>query len=157
MDLSLIRKYIAIEDFDSLKRNDEINNLYNIYKQEILKEWVSIEDVAKVKFLGASVLENTEGLKRAHFEGDVMRYSLQKNEYPYDVEQNIKHLVLWSLQPIDPKEIDLILEKELSARAREEGTCSFSHKDYKDLCWFEQTIDQKSVKGVWHVHVFVEY
>lgn len=143
MDLTTIRKYIADGDFYSLKRSDKINNLYNIYKKKILKEWVSIEDIAKIKFLGASILINTEGLKYAYFNDIPIRYSLATNEYPYDVAKNVKHLVLWSLQSIESKEIDSILQREL--------------RGHKELCWFEQTVDQKSVKGVWHVHVFVEY
>lgn len=153
MDLATIRKYIAERDFDALRRNKETDDMYNTYKETVVKEWESIEDVVKTKFLGASMLVNSKGLKYAHFESQPMKYSLQENEYPYDVDKNIKHLVLWSLEPIEAEadkadkadksdEVNIILEKEI--------------KGNKDLCWFEQTLDKKSVKGVWHIHVFVE-
>lgn len=138
MDFDTIRTYVQNGNFTLLKRNQEVNDAYINYKTNILQEWVSIEDIIKVKYLGASFLINPYGLKYA-IEINQPRYSLQPNKYPYDINKNIKHMVLWATVPLNFDEIESILIKELNQK----------------FFWFEQNLINKSVKGIWHVHVFV--
>ena len=146
MDLDMIRRYNVLERLHEIKRTDIISNLYQVNKEALLKEWVSMEDIVKVKFLEATIGLNSNGLKYAVYDKEnknPVQYALKINDYPYDVKSNIQHLVLWSLKVISPEEIDIILKQEL--------------KDVKDMCWIEQKDNYKSVKGIWHVHVFVEH
>jgi len=143
MDLRTIEIMVANGRFDLLKRNKSVGDLYLQHIKNISKEWNSIEDFIKAKCLNAIVAINDQGLKYAYFdEPNELRYSLTFNEYPYDVGENIKHLVLWSTQPFEQSQIEEILMKEFPIT---------------NFFWFEQPLSQKSVKGIWHVHVFAEF
>lgn len=146
MDLDAIRQCVHSDDFTALKRDPETAAKYNQYRSDIVKEWVSIEDVVKVKYLGATVKETESGLKYASYpcdlNSDELRYSLHPNKYPYDVAKDVRHMVLWVNRPmLPPYQVNALLSMEL-------GSSQFF--------WFEQDTNYKSVKGVWHVHVFVK-
>jgi hypothetical protein len=70
--------------------------------------------------------------------GDKKCYNLSLNKFPYNT--NLKHLVLWSNCYLTNQEIEIILKRELK------DTYYF---------WFEQSYENKSVKSVNHVHVFL--
>jgi hypothetical protein len=139
MDLDAIRVIVANNNYHLLKREPSIDAQYTEYRNTMLETWVSIEDVIKVKYLGANKELNSQGYYTAQ-NFDEMRYALEFNEYPYAIGDNILHLVLWSSEPLTKDIIEEILRDELLQL---------------DYFWFEQVVDQKSVKGVWHVHVFV--
>jgi hypothetical protein len=145
MDLDTIRIHVKNGNLGYLHRRRDVEAIYNVYRNNILKEWISMEDLIKVRFLGASVKINSEGLKFASLDiqQNQIKYSLQINDYPYNLENGTKHFVLWSTNLLNEETIDKILLEELH--------------DYIDCFWFEQDPNQKSVPGVWHIHVLVKY
>jgi hypothetical protein len=149
MDLATIRTVVDRGNFSTLKRSLDVDNLYNLYRTEILNRWVSIEDLVKSKFFGASVARNSQGLLYSYFGREINNgpiYSLEPNEYPYDLGKNIKHMVLWASEPLEKDKVEEILKQEFKQL----------NNVVKDYFWFEQTVEQKSVKGIWHIHVFIE-
>ena len=78
-----------------------------------------------------------ENFIRSEFLGS--GYSLVKNRFPYNV--NALHLVLWTDSYATNEEIETILRKELGSR---------------DYLWFEQTYEEKSIRTIDHVHVFID-
>lgn len=66
-------------------------------------------------------------------------YCLVANKFPYNT--NSAHLILWTDFYLTNEEIEIILKKELR------GNRYF---------WFEQTYQEKSIKTINHIHVFVD-
>ena len=127
-----------------LLRRSAINTyLYEAFRARTDRDWVSLDDNVRVRFLGALPVMTPAGKMESHFADDEMRYSLRLNDYPYLVAENIVHLTLWSSHPLPSEKVEEILASELSP-------------DRSNRYWFEQVPLNKSVKGVWHVHVFVQ-
>lgn len=59
----------------------------------------------------------------------------------YSVEENIDHLLIWSLFPLDKPSVEYILELELPG---------------KKTLYFENYQPLKSIPDLSHVHVFVK-
>ncbi len=146
MDLEEIKTCIKTNNFINLSRSDEVESKYTTHRENILTEWVSMEDYLKVKYFGAAICYNDLGQsvnkKCAILKSNpVVWYSLQLNEFPYNIKENIQHYVLWSLKSLSHDEICRLLLLLIG-------------DDNENMCWFEQSIDQKSIKGIWHIHIF---
>lgn len=143
MNLDDIKKCILSDNLDKLSRTADMEDRYKTYQELTLKEWISVEDYIKVKYFGAATIYNEQRMKYSLLKHcPPVQYTFQPNDFPYDTGTNVKHYVLWSLKPLSNREIDEILHDEVS--------------DEYSLVWFEQTYDQKSIKDIWHIHVFVE-
>ena len=69
---------------------------------------------------------------------------LLDNTYPYTSIllhlPRVKHLVLWSVKPLETKEIETFLKTEIPTNK---------------YFWFEQTHNRKTVPEICHVHVLI--
>lgn len=127
----------------SIPRSVEIESAYMSMRESVLKRFVTMEDFIKAKLFNMETY--TDGFCKYYIpENSIsdIKYVLAPNEYPYDVAKDIKHYVLWSITSLTREFIDDILLK------------TFPY--CKDMFWFEQTKEQKSIKEIWHVHVFVK-
>ena len=68
-------------------------------------------------------------------------YTLKKNDFPYYLDEDIEHHLLWSLEEPSQQEVDEILEKHLTP-------------EEFDKVWFENPPSLKTVPNAWHAHVF---
>ena len=74
-------------------------------------------------------------------------YNLQPNTYPYDLQPNIKHCVLW-LNPIINK--DILYKKKFI-----EGILK-SYIPNKEFIFYMNSQKNKSIKQIPHYHVFIK-
>lgn len=110
-----------------INRSKEIENKYLEHKLLLIKNKISIHDYIIKKY----------------FEDDC-EYKFVNNEFPYHVENNIEHKLLW-FNPninyiIDEKYINTLLNKLLFD---------------KNYIYFENIDSNKSIKSIRHIHVFV--
>lgn len=120
------------------KRSEDMEARYQEYRINTLKEWVCLEDLVKVEHLGSSICTDSEGLKYAGEEK--IPYSLQPNMFPYDTGDEIKHYTLWATSPLDDDTVNKIVRDNFL--------------DDKETIWYEQSPEMRSLKKLWHVHVF---
>lgn len=73
--------------------------------------------------------------------GDPFLVALHPNTFPYNVEKDVRHDVLWSEKPLDHTTIKAQLSALLGTR---------------QCLWYENDPSRKSLPLVWHVHVFSE-
>jgi hypothetical protein len=110
-----------------INRSKGIENKYLEHKLLLIKNKISIHDYIIKKY----------------FEDDC-EYKFVNNEFPYHVENNIEHKLLW-FNPninyiIDEKYINTLLNKLLFD---------------KNYIYFENIDSNKSIKSIRHIHVFV--
>ena len=112
-----------------LKRTTEINLLYKKYRETIANN--SKFDLIKYIFN-----KDLNKLKPSD-------WVIKLNDFPYDTEKDIIHYVLW-LPSIDytEKSIQKIIDSEFS--------------DYKNVVWFTNVPKLRSIKNIYHAHVFVK-
>ena len=67
------------------------------------------------------------------------RTALVPNKYPYWTAKDIHHWILWSDRPLSAASVQAILGWELGGR---------------DVVWFVNKPELRSVTGLWHAHVF---
>lgn len=111
-----------------INRTKEIENKYNEHKLLLLKNKISIHDYILKKYFN----ENCE-------------YKFVNNEFPYNVDSNIEHILLW-FNPnikfkIDTEYIDNLLNELLFD---------------KNYIYFENKDSNKSIKSIKHIHVFIK-
>eukprot|EP00590_Aulacoseira_subarctica_P000970 CAMPEP_0172427220 /NCGR_PEP_ID=MMETSP1064-20121228/41128_1 /TAXON_ID=202472 /ORGANISM="Aulacoseira subarctica , Strain CCAP 1002/5" /LENGTH=172 /DNA_ID=CAMNT_0013171319 /DNA_START=150 /DNA_END=668 /DNA_ORIENTATION=+ len=97
-----------------LRRSDEQQQIYMQYLEDMKKHWVHpLDHVLHTKFQFAKVVSssvNNSTLYEASpkiYHHETTRIQLCRNDYPYHLENNIQHWVLWKLskEPITPEEI----------------------------------------------------
>ena len=69
-----------------------------------------------------------------------MQTLLMLNEYPYHLEKDISHYLLWRVVPMAFEEVDKYIENDKIL-----SKC--------DILWYINPIWIKSIKGVWHCHI----
>ncbi|KAL0486481.1 hypothetical protein AKO1_012060 [Acrasis kona] len=135
-------------------RDPKITTEYENHQKWLANEWRSINDYVLFKFFELPY-HLKDGLKEvivpetnsSEPEESHLCYKITENEFPYFVDDNIHHYVLWSTRPLSPPEVETCLEKEKSH--------SFKKFAQVEWIWKRHGEDYRSVKGVWHVQVFV--
>ena len=69
-----------------------------------------------------------------------MQTLLMPNEFPYHLEENISHYLLWRVVPMTFEEVDNYIATNETL-----NKC--------DILWWVNPMWIKSVKGVWHCHI----
>ncbi|CAH6420488.1 Domain of unknown function (DUF3605)-containing protein [uncultured virus] len=143
LTLDLIKSLVENDKCHLLTRNPDQVNIYESFQKEILTTWVSMNDYIKSRYLSAYERINMDGKKYSVFPNHNSSYVIAYNRFPYYIEDNLKHMVLWATEALSEKEVEEILASHFG-------------KDKGNRYWFEQPVEQKSIKGVWHVHIFVD-
>lgn len=133
-----IKKYIEVNEGYKLTRTNESREEYNKFIDS-LKKYKSIKDYIYITYLKSeSIIENN---KICSIKKGMKKYNLCKNIYPYNVESNIKHYILWSIEDLEEKDdkINKIIKKF-------KGNC--------DYLYFYNPKGKRSISDVFHIHVF---
>lgn len=140
MNLSTIAKHVINRKFHLLKRTNAMKKKYIEHQKTVLKEWISMEDYIKARYLDYPVY-NHFALRCLVGEQPNLRYSLQYNPFPYNIAKEVYHMILWSNIPLDMTMVSRILNDEMT------------EQNY--VC-VEMPEAGRSIPDVWHVHVFVQ-
>jgi hypothetical protein len=130
--------YIQSKNKINFKRDNFIQNKYILDKIKVLKNYNSYEDFIKIKYLNSKpILLNKKYLASTPNLSSV----LVLNKYPYNFEKNIKHYVLFSIEPLTKNESKRILSKLIKN---------------KEFIVFINDTKSQSIKNLWHCHVFIK-
>lgn len=108
-----------------LKRSRQMEEAYIKYKNELEERGIKIH----------------EHLHNLYFKD--CDFFLQKNRFPYDLEEGISHYLFWIKPPFSPS--DAFLDKIIRD--------SFPNQD---IIYFENSYQNRSVKNIKHLHIFVK-
>jgi hypothetical protein len=123
-----------LEEWDFTKklpvtvRTYEIISEYKKFKNHLTKNNINIEDYIMNKFLKNK------------------KYSIEQNNFPYNITDNMAHYVLW----IEPNYFKEINDKQLL----EIILIKMNELGYNEYFCFENHIGCKSVLGIPHYQVF---
>lgn len=111
----------------NIKRKKEIEEKYVLHKKKLKDKNINIED-----YLDNLLFKNN------------FKYIITKNDFPYNLENNIEHKLLW----INPNYINLFNDKLINEiiNMRMRG---------KTYVYFENIDNNKSIKSIRHYHIFV--
>jgi len=104
-----------------LPRKEKVQKKYDIHKKKI---GVSIDN-----YILDTILHN-------------LRYKITINRFPYDIEKNISHHILW----ISPnyKLVKIEIESIIT-----------NYFGYKKFICFKNKIETRSIKTIEHYHIFI--
>lgn len=108
-------------------------------------EWRSIEDylLHKVFAIDASTTTDADG-RRTCERANASGRKLVDNDFPYWFEEGIEHKLLWSAGgALSAEEVDAELDASLGADV--------------ERVWMLNSVAAQSVRGLWHVHVFIRH
>ena len=106
--------------------------------EKTLFEWKTVGDFIRAEFFGKEVKCRDGKLFSDGFNG--LEFSLVKNQYPYNIEDNVEHYVLWMSYRISMEIIDKIIKLNIK-------NCEYVFQNHKP--------DNMTIPEVFHVHVFV--
>ncbi len=128
----------------------------NVFQPKTWAELVANKDVLHTTAVGRlpedqkrycdefSQIPRGEFLQRIQKKMANRHVCLLDNTYPYTSVllhlPDVKHFVLWSVKPLEVKEVETFLHIEIPE---------------KEYFWFEQTHNRKTVPEIFHVHVLV--
>lgn len=126
------------------QRKDEIQSKYYEAREYVTKSnFRQYSDFIKIKHLSYSSSMNKDGVIVSRKVKDSLPHLFVENEYPYCFDdENIKHYLIWSLKHLDYNEICTIVKDN-----------NIQHTDWT---WFVNTTAKKSVKDLWHCHIFLK-
>lgn len=123
-----------------LSRLADIQQKYIVNKNNILKKYVTYEDFIKIKYLKFKAYQiNMKIVAIKHKDSLGLNFVL--NKYPYNIQKNIKHYILFSIKPLSITEQNIIINNLIP--------------QYKFLN-IVNNISDRSIKNLWHCHVFVK-
>ena len=98
----------------------------------------------------SEIVDNKTGIKTADkpkykrenltFESEDVYYVIRRNNFPYWLEPNIEHFVLWTSEEFTREHVGKILNEKFPD---------------SDVIYFTNTPDRKTVKSVCHYQIFV--
>lgn len=126
-------------------RTPEMQSLYDAHKVETLHKYASLDDYIMRKVFQCGCFSENDGKIRAippPEEPVLMAWT--PNRFPYDLDTNIQHFLIWSNRALSKDEIISCIHKNVSD--------SFKTKVH----WFENAVEFRTIPKINHVHVFVD-
>ena len=118
-----LKQIIKYKEYFKFKRSLFNSNRYLVHKFLLKKENIKLHNYITNKYLKNK------------------KYSLVKNDFPYNLEKNILHLVLW-INDGEIIDIEEVIKKEL--------------KNNYEFLYFENPVNLRSVLEIKHLQVFIK-
>ena len=139
----MIKGLILVSCGHKLRRSGQVTDKYETDKKSFEK-YVSVKDMIYIKYLNYDAIHD-ETYDKIYATKNIfpLEYNLVLNEYPYDVEKDISHYVLWLTKDLTGKfeQIESILDEFLPN---------------KEYIYYYNPIEHRSIPSVFHVQVFVK-
>jgi glutaredoxin-related protein len=135
------------------------NKKFNIFrrKKTVLKQYIentvhdksvynSIRDMILINYLHYAPYCGFNGKMKATLKChrknkyNALDINLVHNKYPYDIRDDVIHMILWSAENLSIEQVDKILKKTL----------------HNEFVYFINPQHLKSIPDVFHVHVFIK-
>jgi hypothetical protein len=131
------------EDWDSLIRWPGDLVIYSRFAIWAKEHYRSVEDFIKIQYFKFPYSQDSNRYIALEKPADLKwNPTLRRNNFPYAIQPDVNHLILWSLADLTTEDIHDTLQQKLSLETW-------------DFFWFENPGAKKTVPGVNHVHVFV--
>lgn len=114
-------------EFGEFTRANPIQLEYDLFKESLVRKNISI----------------LESIQTKYFDGNLESYVIVPNAFPYSLESNLEHLILW----VKPGcEFDL--------NSVETCICEFmTHNYFSDWIYFKNELGLQSVLSILHWHI----
>lgn len=122
----------ATNQIKCIHRNKQVQTVYNQWMKDTLNKYGSIENYLLSTKLHFKPIEDKSRPP----------VIILPNDFPYSVEEGIKHILLWSQIPLSQSYIEEILE------------ANYGSKTY-EWVYFVNPPEIQSVRKLPHVHVFM--
>lgn len=143
------------KDIAKLSRSEEQQYSYELYKQKLLVEWNTMADyVLFTKFPNVFTKvkdSSNDSSQPRRWKVDppvesitTTHMALVKNDFPYYMEDDIEHWVLWKLGGDSISDLDFENAKE--------DLCRNHNMHGKDIIHWVNPIDLKSIPNIEHAH-----
>ena len=120
---------ISFYDIKELIDENHICKIQMPRKKEILNNYKKFRETLDYEAFEKSIFEDNKS------------YSIRKNDFPYDIEPNINHYILWI------KDESLSIEDIIYS--------SFKIDKKEDILWYRNSPENRSIKNIIHYHIFL--
>eukprot|EP01083_Nonionella_stella_P293471 998048_1 len=139
---------IAEEGSKTLRRTPSMTNQYELQKEDRKQKWVTYADFVRCYVFEqqsekVKVTKNNRKctLQKSPRKRGKVVCKLKPNDFPYNLAENVQHLVLFSFDSTDKYHIERMIEKQ------------YPEQEY---LWWRNPTKYQSIPDVWHVQVLVK-
>ena len=126
----------------ALERNRSVQNAYDRKRRESMNIYESYEDKVMIELMSYQRRKSKRGKFIAVRSKNSADALLIKNEYPYNLEKNVLHYVLFSQYPLTERGRRALITKMLGHGFQYETVVN--------------DIGKMSMPNIWHCHVFIK-
>jgi len=137
----------SLLDKDSIHffgRTSEMLEKMKVRMSLVKEKWLAVKDYLLCRFFGfESTVDPITNLLVSVPDTQKVSISFVPNDFPYNVELDIEHWILWGLEKMDPEEVKLYLDSKMV------------DVDGKVVPYvsFVNPPETQSVRNLFHVHV----
>lgn len=148
LNFSTIKEHVSTGNLHKLGRSPKQKHIYALFKQKITRDWSSVAHFILAKVFSLKTTREASDGKLVINSEALPQNSVKRlvpNDFPYNVENNIGHFLLWKLNG-DITEQDL---DEAIVELRK-------HHGLKRYTSWENPLHLKSIPEINHVHIVFE-
>jgi len=125
------------------ERTPQMQRLYDAHKKDVLQKYASMDDYIFRKVFRCPCYSENDGKIRAipPPEEPVLMVWMP-NRFPYDLEQNIHHFLIWSNRALLKDEIISCILNNVSVKSK--------------VYFFENPVQFRTIPKIHHLQVFVK-
>ena len=135
-----VSEIVSEEQFDIFGRSQESQDEYDQNKIATKGVYKSTKDMILINKLKHKCEKINNELVAIYDENN-LDINLVSNSFPYNVEKNISHLLLWSEKDLTDKMVNEILKNKLQG---------------KEFVYFRNPEHLRSIPSVFHIQIFVK-
>lgn len=166
MDWDEIKQLVASGRLEQLQRHEECTRRYREHRKSLNVDLATyvLEKLQwsseKIRFLNKRYSTREQKIA-ASFSSKTL-FSVTRNDFPYDFEPNVHHLLVWSKIGLPLYEDDSNgAEQDAETRSRIEEFFRFNLEDRcgvsrADYCWFVNYSSLQSIRKISHIHLLVK-
>ena len=135
-----VSEIVSEEQFDIFGRSQESQDKYDQNKIATKGVYKSTKDMILINKLNHKSKKINNELVAINDENN-LDINLVPNTFPYNIEENISHLLLWSEEDLTDKKVNEILKNKLNGNK---------------YVYFRNPEHLRSIPSVFHIQVFVK-
>ena len=138
-----IQNHTLTKDTFSFVREQKNIDAYNVHKENVAITYETMGDFILHTYFKLKPTKNEKTHKLKIVITDEIaqtdHYVFLPNNFPYYLEDNISHDLLFSIKPLNKHQIETIIQKELG--------------NDSEYLWWINPENLKSINNVWHCHI----
>ena len=130
-------------------RYSDYTQKYDAHREKLTKRYEKLSDYIKIKYMNWKKIKKEDAFKiyAVKKSRNSLSYVIIENIFPYNIESNIGHYVLFSENELQSNDINTKINNFIHEKFKKE----------KQYLWFVNSKENQSIDDLWHCHIFIKF